>query len=97
MAATTGQCLSSRRLPRESFKVHPVGSSINADVKGIADAARAVLVVVGLPEGGHPVPALNVPLPIALVADGERPVVVLGAEAELQMGSGHYELAAGVH
>jgi nucleotide-binding universal stress UspA family protein len=78
------------------LEVHPVASFIHAAVKGVAGAARAGLIVVGPPEGGNPLPPLNVPLPVALVSDGERSVVVLSAEAELHIGSGHYELAAGV-
>jgi nucleotide-binding universal stress UspA family protein len=75
------------------LQLHPADSSIDSSVHRVADAVRAGLIVVGPPD---PVPALNVPLPIALVASGETPVVVLGARAELHIGSGHYEVAAGV-
>jgi nucleotide-binding universal stress UspA family protein len=73
--------------------VHVVRSPIDDAVKRIVHEERAGLAVVGPPHDGEPASGLDLPLAIALAADGEVPVVVLAAPAELQVGSGHYELA----
>jgi nucleotide-binding universal stress UspA family protein len=73
--------------------VHVVRSPIDDAVKRIVHEERAGLAVVGPPHDGEPASGLDLPLAIALAADGEVPVVVLAAPVELQVGSGHYELA----
>jgi hypothetical protein len=65
-------------------------------LKQVAEEERAGLAVVGPPPDSQPSAELDVPLAIALAADGDTPLVVLAAGAELHVGSGHYELAAGV-
>ena len=75
-------------------EVHTVGEgSMHEAVSRVADEARAGLAVVGPPDASPPAPGLNIPVAVALAADGETPVVVLTGPAELQLGSGHYELA----
>jgi nucleotide-binding universal stress UspA family protein len=83
--------------PREfSFDaaLHVVHAAADEAIKSVADHVRAGLVVVGAPNEGDPGRGLNVPLAIALAADGDIPIVVLAGAAKLHVGSGHYELAA---
>lgn len=74
---------------------HVVRAPADQAVKLVADHVRAGLAVAGAPNAAVPGSAPNVPLAIALAADGDTPVVVLTGAAQLQAGSGHYELAAG--
>ena len=62
-------------------------------VERVASEERAVLAVVGPPEAGKPSSVLNGPVAIRLAAAGRTALVVLPGKAELQVGSGHYELA----
>ena len=73
---------------------HVVRAPADEALKGVADRVRAGIAVVGAPNAAVPGSTLNVPLAIALAADGDIPVVVLTDVTELQAGSGHYELAA---
>jgi hypothetical protein len=73
--------------------VHVVRLSPHEAVKRVAHEERAGLAVVGPPEEAGVISGPGVRAAIALAADGEVPVVVLAAAAELQAGSGHYELA----
>ena len=73
---------------------HVVRAPPDEAVKGVAERVRAGLAVVGAPNAAVPGSTLNVPLAIALAADGDIPVVVLTGAAKLHAGSGHYELAA---
>jgi nucleotide-binding universal stress UspA family protein len=84
--------------PREfsvGAALHVVHAAADEAVKSVADHVRAGLVVVRAPNEGDPGRGLNVPLAIALAADGDIPIVVLAGAAKLHVGSGHYELAAG--
>lgn len=74
---------------------HVVRAPADEAVKLVADQVRAGLAVVGAPNAAVPGSSLNVPLAIALAGEGDTPVVVLTGAAQLQAGSGHYELAAG--
>ena len=62
-------------------------------VDRVASEQRAVLAVVGPPEGGEPGSVLNGPVAVRLAAAGSTALVVLPSKADLQLGSGHYELA----
>jgi hypothetical protein len=62
-------------------------------VDRVASEQRAVLAVVGPPEGGEPGSVLNGPVAVRLAATGSTALVVLPSKADLQLGSGHYELA----
>jgi nucleotide-binding universal stress UspA family protein len=73
---------------------HVVRAPADEAVKGVADRVRAGLAVVGSPSDVVPGSSVNVPLAIALAADGDIPIVVLTRAAKLHVGSGHYELAA---
>jgi nucleotide-binding universal stress UspA family protein len=76
-------------------EVHLAGTEpLPEAVKRVADRARAGLAVVGAPHYSQPVSGLDVPLAIALAADGDTAVIVLTNAAKLHLGSGHYELAA---
>jgi nucleotide-binding universal stress UspA family protein len=59
----------------------------------VARLVRAGLIAVGPPTPG-PGSMLDGPVAIPLAAHGSTTLVVLPAEAELEVGSGHYELAA---
>lgn len=85
--------IDARELDSEA-PLHVVHAPGDDAVKRVADRVRAGLVVVGAPNDGGPSLGLNVPLAIALAADGDIPLVVLTGAAKLQIGSGHYELAA---
>lgn len=76
--------------------VHLVRLPAEEALKQVAEEERAGLVVVGPPDDSKPSAELDFPLAIALAAEGDTPLVVLAAGAELHVGSGHYELAAGV-
>jgi nucleotide-binding universal stress UspA family protein len=62
-------------------------------VERVASEERAVLAVVGPPETGEPGSVLTGPVAIRLAAAGSTALVVLPSKADLQLGSGHYELA----
>jgi nucleotide-binding universal stress UspA family protein len=83
--------------PRElgsDAALHVVHAPADEAVQRVADRVRAGLVVVGAPNDGGASPGVNVPLAIALAAEGDIPLVVLTGAAKLHAGSGHYELAA---
>jgi hypothetical protein len=83
--------------PREfdiDAALHVVHAPADEAVKGVVDRVRAGLVVVGAPNEDDPRAGGNVPLAIALAADGDFPIVVLAGAAKLHVGSGHYELTA---
>jgi nucleotide-binding universal stress UspA family protein len=61
----------------------------------VADQERAGLAVVGPPERNGPDSAVGRSTAIRCAVDGSTGLVVLPTEAELELGSGHYELAAG--
>jgi nucleotide-binding universal stress UspA family protein len=63
-------------------------------LESVARQERAGLTVVGPPAGGEPSSALDGYVGFRLAADGGTALVVLPTEAELDLGSGHYELAA---
>ena len=80
--------------PREfgiEAESHVVSTPLDVAVKQVARDVRAGLAVVRGPAVGA-VNEPNVPVAIALAADGDIPVVVLTGAAELHAGSGHYEL-----
>jgi nucleotide-binding universal stress UspA family protein len=75
-------------------EAHAAGSLPMEDaIRRVVDEARAGLAVVGPPDSSQPASGLDIPVAVALAADGDTPVVVLADAAELQLGSGHYELA----
>jgi nucleotide-binding universal stress UspA family protein len=61
----------------------------------IADQERAGLAVVGPPDRNGLDTAVGRSIAIRFAVDGSTGLVVLPTEAELELGSGHYELAAG--
>jgi nucleotide-binding universal stress UspA family protein len=61
----------------------------------VADQQRAGLAVVGPPERNGPGSAVGRSTAIRFAVDGSTGLVVLPTEAELELGSGHYELATG--
>jgi nucleotide-binding universal stress UspA family protein len=67
-----------------------------ADValESVARHERAGLTVLGPPARGEPSSVLGGYLGFRLAAEGSTALVVLPAEAQLDIGSGHYELAA---
>jgi nucleotide-binding universal stress UspA family protein len=73
--------------------VHVLRLPPDEALKRVVHEERAGLAVVGPPDDAGAISRLGVRAAIALAADGEVPVVVLAAAAELQAGSGHYELA----
>jgi nucleotide-binding universal stress UspA family protein len=75
---------------------HALALPIDDAVEQVASDERAVLAVVGPPESGEPGSVLNGLVAIRLAAAGSTALVVLPSKAELQLGSGHYELA-GAH
>ena len=82
-------------LTLEEARLHVVRLPADEALAQVAEEERVGLAVVGPPDDSRPSAGLDVPLAIALAANGEIPLVVLAAEAELYVGSGHYELAAG--
>jgi nucleotide-binding universal stress UspA family protein len=62
-------------------------------VERVASEERAVLAVMGPPESSEPSSVPETPPAIRLAAAGSTALVVLPSEADLQLGSGHYELA----
>jgi nucleotide-binding universal stress UspA family protein len=61
----------------------------------VADQQRAGLAVAGPPERSGLDSAVGGSIAIRFAADGSTALVVLPAEAELELGSGHYEFVAG--
>lgn len=68
---------------------HVLPLPIHEALERVASQERAGLTVVGPPDFGGPAP-----LAIRLAAEGSTALVALPAEAELETGSGHYELTA---
>jgi nucleotide-binding universal stress UspA family protein len=68
---------------------HVLPQPIHEALERVTRQERAGLMVVGPPEFGGPAP-----LAIRLAAEGGTALVALPAEAELETGSGHYELTA---
>jgi nucleotide-binding universal stress UspA family protein len=68
---------------------HVLPLPIHAALERVARTERAGLMVVGPPDFGGPAP-----LAIRLAAEGGTALVALPAEAQLEAGSGHYELTA---
>jgi nucleotide-binding universal stress UspA family protein len=79
----------------EGARLHVVRLPADEALAQVAEEERVGLAVVGPPDDSRPSAELDVPLAIAAAANGDIPLVVLAAEAELYAGSGHYELAAG--
>jgi hypothetical protein len=75
---------------------HALAVPTDDAVERVASEERAVLAVVGPPESSEPSSVLEPPVAIRLAAAGSTALVVLPGEADLQRGSGHYELA-GAH
>ena len=63
-------------------------------LESVARQERAGLTVVGPPAGGGPSSVLDGYVGFRLAAEGSTALVVVPTEAELDIGSGHYELAA---
>jgi hypothetical protein len=82
-------------LTLEEARLHVVRLPADEALAQVAEEERVGLAVVGPPDDSRPTAGLNVALAVALAADGDIPIVVLAAGAELYVGSGHYELAAG--
>jgi nucleotide-binding universal stress UspA family protein len=82
-------------LTLEEAHLHVVRLAADEALTQVADEERAGLAVVGPPDDSQPGAGLDVPLAVALAANGDIPLVVLAAGAEQHIGSGHYELAAG--
>ena len=74
-------------------RTHVLPLATGDAVERVASDERAVLAVVGPPETDEPSSLLSAPVAIRLAAAGSTALVVLPGEAELQVGSGHYELA----
>ena len=72
---------------------HTLPLATDDAVERVASDERAVLAVVGPPETDEPSSVLSAPVAIRLAAAGSTALVVLPSKAELQVGSGHYELA----
>jgi nucleotide-binding universal stress UspA family protein len=68
---------------------HILPLPLHEALERVARQERAGLTVVGPPDFGGPAP-----LAIRLAAEGSTALVALPAEAELETGSGHYELTA---
>jgi nucleotide-binding universal stress UspA family protein len=71
---------------------HFVRGPLDGAVKRVASEVRAGLAVVRGPAAPASMDEPQIPLAIALAADGDVPVVVLTGVAQLHAGSGHYEL-----
>jgi nucleotide-binding universal stress UspA family protein len=82
-------------LTLEEAHLHVVRLPADEALAQVAEEDRVGLAVVGPPDDSRPTAGLGVALAIAVAANGDLPVVVLAAGAELYVGSGHYELAAG--
>jgi nucleotide-binding universal stress UspA family protein len=68
---------------------HVLAQPMHEALERVARQERGGLMVVGPPDFGGPAP-----LAIRLAAEGSTALVALPAEAELETGSGHYELTA---
>jgi nucleotide-binding universal stress UspA family protein len=76
---------------RVDARRHVLPLPIHEALERVARQERAALIVVGPPDFGGPAP-----LAIRLAAEGSTALVALPAEAELETGSGHYELTVSV-
>ena len=74
---------------RVEARRHVLALPIHEALEHVARQERAGLTVVGPPDFGGPAP-----LAIRLAAEGSTALVAMPAEAELETGSGHYELTA---